>query len=166
MTLGYIYYTSESFGGIDYYMVNPSVKTDGVFFDGEGSTNHITSFTPYANYVHSLTVNSHSGVVYINPGCNCYSGAYLTTPGVADVANIYETIPARLAQLSVPSGIAPQRLSAIVKLEQTCSGMVSDVQSVSNKNVGNVYITGSSYSRLPSYFPNEVSYAATGVSNC
>ena len=165
MTVGYIYYTSESNSAIDYYMTNPTVKTDGIFFDGEGSTNHLTAFNPFASYVHSITVNSHLGKVYINPGCNCYSTGYLTS-GAADMANIYENTVARLSQISLPAGIAPNQLSAIAKLANSCSRMVGAMQIVSSDGVGNVYVTGSSYTSLPSYFPNEVNYAATGISNC
>src|SRR2546428_4715496 len=77
MTVGYIYYTSESTNAINYYMLNPSVKTDGIFFDGEGSTNHLSAFSPFASYVHGLAANGRSGIVYINPGCYCYSADYL-----------------------------------------------------------------------------------------
>jgi len=165
-TFGYIYYTAESQSAIDYYMVNPAVKTDGILFDGEGSTDHLASFTPYATYVHSLKVNHHPGVVYINPGCNCYSGEYLNG-GAANLANIYENFLITPFNIPVPAGISPQRLSAVLNLVVTCSDMVSAMKAISNVKVGNAYVTyNPDYTTLPSYFPNEVYYAATGVSNC
>ncbi|HEX5456842.1 MAG TPA: spherulation-specific family 4 protein [Candidatus Nitrosotalea sp.] len=36
-TLGYIFDNSQSIANIDYYMKNPKVPTDGIFFDNEGS---------------------------------------------------------------------------------------------------------------------------------
>jgi hypothetical protein len=149
---------------------NPgAMNTKGILFDKEGSqiTDNSVPFSKYSNYVHSL-----GGVVYPNPGYNYkYVINYLTgstTGGIPDVdiANIHEAGPSRIFQMSVPAGISPDHLSAIVKSENKCSGMVSDIPDVSSKGIANVYVTGSTYSSSSSYFSNEAYYIENNASNC
>jgi hypothetical protein len=157
-TLGYIYYTKESIANIDYYMKNPAIKTDGIFFDKEGSSDNLFNFQKYADYVHNAT-----GMVFINPGYNYPPVSKYLSSGAADVANIYEAGLSRLFQMSVPSDIKPEKLSAIVKSVNKETDMQKAISQVAAKGVGNVYITSMSYTSLPSYFPQEVKTASSTI---
>jgi len=154
-TLGYIYYTKENLANIDYYMKDPPIKTDGIFFDKEGSSDNLVNFQQFASYIHNL-----GGIVSINPGYNYAPVIKYLTSGSADIANIYEAGASRINQMSVPSGIAPEKLSAIVKNVKSVSDMKSTVSEVAAKNVGNIYVTTKSYTTLPSYFSDEIQTAS------
>jgi hypothetical protein len=155
LTLGYIYYTKESIANIDYYMKDPVVTTNGIFFDKEGSADNLTVFQQYADYVHSF-----GGTVFINPGYNYAPVANYLNSGAADVANIYEAGLPRLFQMSVPADVPPEKLSAIIKNVNKESDMKKAISQVAGKGVGNVYVTSKSYIALPPYFADEVRIAS------
>src|SRR5574338_32060 len=51
-TLGYIFDNFHIIENIDYYMKEPTVTTDGIFFDNEGTSDTIERFKQYADHVH------------------------------------------------------------------------------------------------------------------
>lgn len=155
-SLGYVFNTSENFSNIDYYMKNPSVTTDGIFFDNEGSTDDLTNFKQYADYVHHL-----GGIVYINPGYNyTYVDTYVLS-GVSDVANIYELGYVGSQQIGANRAIPHWENSVIVGNVTNPQQLKSELTEIANKGIGISYLYGDSYDTLPPYFSKEVEIAAS-----
>jgi hypothetical protein len=155
-TLGYIFNNSESIANIDYYMRNPSIPTDGIFFDNEGSTNNLPNFKLYADYVHSL-----GGIVYINPGYNYPQVIEYVKRGLADVANMHEFGIDRPDNITGNYGVPPSKISVIVGNVYSISDMQTELSGISLKGVGFVYIYEKSYDTLPPYFSEEVQKVAS-----
>jgi hypothetical protein len=105
----------------------------------------------YSDYIHLL-----SGIVFINPGYNYPPVIKYLDSGAVDVANIYESGLKRLFQMSVPAGVAPEKLSAIVKGVNKDVDLQKAISQVAEKGVGNIYVTSRSYIDLPPYFDKEV----------
>ncbi len=158
-TLGYVFNNSESITNIDYYMKDPTVRADGIFFDNEGSINNLANFKQYAVYVHGL-----GGIVYINPGYNYPQVIDYVKSGMADVANIHELGIDNTGFITGDYGVSPDKISIIVGNVYTVSDMQKALAEVSSKGAGFVYIYAESYDTLPPYFNVEVqSVAATPV---
>lgn len=154
-TLGYIFNTSENFSNINYYMKDPKVKTDGIFFDNEGSTDDLKIFKGYADYVHRL-----GGLVYINPGYNySYVGEYLTS-GAADVANIHEIASTNSSQISSNKEFSPWQISVIVGNVTSAQEADSFISQIASKKIGTAYLYASSYNDLPGFFSEEIRQAS------
>lgn len=154
-TLGYIFNTSENFSNIDYYMKAPSVRTDGIFFDNEGSIDNLKNFEVYADYVHRL-----GGLVYINPGYNySYIRNYLSS-GAADVANIHEIASTNSSQISPNKEFSPWQISVIVGNVTGSQEMASYISQIASKGIGTTYLYSDSYGNLPSFFADEIQEAS------
>ena len=146
-TLGYVFDSFQSIENIDYYMKEPPVTTDGIFFDNEGSSDTIERFRQYANHVHDL-----GGIVYINPGYNYpYIVNYLTA-GLADVANVYEFESSKAHHIEVDKELSPNRLSAILGDVYTISEMKRMLSETADAGIGTVYVYSDSYYSLPPFF--------------
>ena len=133
----------------------PEVRTDGIFFDKEGSSDNLADFMQYADYIHES-----GGIVFINPGYNYPAVIKYLDSGAVDVANIYESGLKRLFQMSVPAGVTPEKLSAIVKGVNKDVDLQKAISQVAEKDVGNIYVTSRSYTDLPPYFDKEVRIVA------
>ena len=155
-TLGYVFNDSESIANIDYYMKDPTIRTDGIFFDNEGSINNLANFKQYADYVHSL-----GGTVYINPGYNYPQVIDYVKSGMADVANIHEFGINDTDYITGDYGVSPYKISIIVGNVYTVSDMQIALAEVSSNGAGFVYIYPESYDTLPPYFNEEVQKVAT-----
>lgn len=147
-TLGYIFDSAQSIENIDYYMKEPSVKTDGIFFDNEGTSDSLERFRQYAEYVHDL-----GGLVYINPGFNYpYIVNYLKE-GVADVANVYEFESSKSHHMEkIDQGIGPRQLSAMLGDVHDVSEMKRVLDETAEVEIGTVYVYSDSYYHLPPFF--------------
>lgn len=147
-TLGYIFDSFQSIENIDYYMKEPTVTTDGIFFDNEGTSDTIERFKQYADHVHSL-----GGIVYINPGYNYpYIVNYLKN-GLADVANVYEFESSKVHHMeAIDKGVNPRQLSAILGDVYSVSEMKRMLSETAGVGIGTVYVYSDSYYGLPSFF--------------
>ena len=155
-TLGYIFNDSQSITNIDYYMKKPSVPTNGIFFDNEGSTNNLANFKRYADYVHSL-----GGTVYINPGYNYPQVIDYVKSGMADVANIHEFGIDMQDYITGSYDVPSSKISVIVGNVYSVSDMQVQLAGISSKGIGLVYIYAKSYGSLPPYFNEEVQKVAS-----
>ena len=155
-TLGYIFDSAESIESIDYYLKDPKTPTDGIFFDNEGSTDNLQSFTKFADYVHGL-----GGIVYVNPGFNYPQIQRYLESGAADVANIYEITSEDSHHITVGYNIHPRQLSVIVGNVYTDSLMQNVISKVASYGIGTVYVYTNSYDSLPAFFVQEVQHAST-----
>jgi hypothetical protein len=154
-TLGYIFDTFQNKKNIDYYMIEPQITTDGIFFDNEGSSNTIDKFRQYANYVHEL-----GGIVYINPGFNySYLDNYLKE-GLVDVINMYEFESSKSHHINLEDDLQPQQISVIIGDVFTISEMKQMLYQLSQSGVGIIYVYSDSYYQLPSFFPELIKEAA------
>lgn len=155
-TLGYIYNTSENYSSINYYMKDPLMRTNGIFFDGEGSSDNAAGFKQYSDYVHRL-----GGIVYINPGYNyTYVGKYLST-GEADFADIYEIDSNSSHKIGVNKAYSPWKVSMIVGNITNSQEMQQDLSETAGKGIGISYMYSDSYETLPPFFTEEVNQAST-----
>ena len=124
------------------------IKTDGIFFDNEGTSDTIERFKKYAEHVHDL-----DGIVYINPGYNYpYIVNYLKE-GVADVANVYEFESSKVHHMEMTDGgIHPRQLSAILGDVYSVSEMKRMLSETADVGIGTVYVYADSYYSLPPFF--------------
>ncbi|HEV2192366.1 MAG TPA: spherulation-specific family 4 protein [Nitrosopumilaceae archaeon] len=153
-TLGYIFNDSESISNIDYYMKQPNIPTDGIFFDNEGGTNNLANFKQYADHVHHF-----GGIVYINPGYNYPQVIDYVKSGLADMTNIHEF---RIGDSDYMTGnydASPSKISVIVGNVYSISDMQTELTKISSKGAGIVYIYAKSYYTLPSYLNEEIQKA-------
>lgn len=146
-TLGYIFDSFQSIENIDYYMKAPSVTTDGIFFDNEGSSDTIERFRQYANYVHDL-----GGLVYINPGYNYPHVINYLRDGLVDVANVYEFESSKAHHIDVDGDLHPRQLSAILGDVHTVSEMKKMISETAEAGISTVYVYSDSYYSLPPFF--------------
>lgn len=145
--LGYIFDISQSKESIDYYMVNPQIRTDGIFFDNEGTSDTIDKFKQYADYVHSL-----GGTVYINPGFNYEHVSNYLKKGLADVANMYEFESSNAHHINIDVSLHPRQVSAILGNVFTVLEMRKMLYEASQAGVGIIYVYSDSYNKLPTFF--------------
>ncbi len=155
-TLGYIFNNSESIVNIDYYMKRPDITTDGIFFDNEGSTNNLTNFKQYADYIHHL-----GGTVYINPGYNYPQVIDYVKSGMADVADIHEFGIDKHDYITGNYDVPPSKISVIIGNVYNISDMQTELTEISSKGVGISYIYSGSYDTLPPYLNEEIQKAAS-----
>jgi hypothetical protein len=154
-TLGYVFNDSENFHNIDYYMKDPQIPTDGIFFDNEGSVDNLSNFKMYAEYVHHL-----GGIVYINPGYNYTHVKGYIKSGETDVANIHELDSSNSSHIVINNDFSPLKISVILGNVTNLQEMQSELTNIADKGIGISYIYANSYAELPSFFSNEIQKAS------
>jgi hypothetical protein len=154
-TLGYIFDNSQSIINIDYYMKNPDIPTDGIFFDNEGTKDNLAGFKQYADYVHTL-----DGIVYINPGYNYPHIVNYIKSGYVDITNIHEIEAEKSHYILANYHFHPSKLSVILGNISTTQEMKAKLSEMASNGIGTVYLYNASYYTLPPFFAEEVQSAS------
>ena len=62
--------------------------------------------------------------------------------------------------MSVPAGVSPDKLSAVVENVNKASDVHKVISQVAQRDVGTIYVVSNTYIALPSYFSQEVKRAS------
>lgn len=144
--LGYVFDNAQTFDNVDYYMKDPKIKTSGMFFDNEGSTNRLVDFKKYSDYVRSL-----DGIVYINPGYNYNHLSLYSQQNVFDVINLYEFGLENIEHVTIPDYIQNNKTSVILgnaKLDD----LANILEEMNNHDIRTIYIYNDTYQSIPDFF--------------
>ncbi len=155
-------YVETSYGSRTMKDVKEDVKAysqdftiDGIFFDEvSGNMDHLAYYEVLISYARSFNAVEE---VILN---SSYIDKVFIDRSSADSLIVFEgDYPQWLTfDASDYTGIAPQRMNAIVNKVTDVQSMKNVMDSALNRQLGTIYITDQAFDLLPSYFTQEIDY--------